>query len=132
MGFVCLLALRSSAFADLKEPKELLSAPQTPQLTLRPTSAERPSELIGVWEGAGVRLTLSQSGTAEVSERAEAQAQSAETWRLVERTRWWVEGAQLCLLAGLERACEPYQLSQNDLNRRVTLTLRGLSLVKRP
>lgn len=124
-----LIAPPSPALAEPKAPKELT---QAPQLSLRPASPERPSGLVGVWEGAGVRLTLTQSGRAEVSERAEAQGQPAETWRLIERTRWWVEGAQLCLLAGLERACEPYQLSQDEARGLLALTLRGLSLIKRP
>ena len=92
-------------------------------LTLTPHPPQRPTSLVGSWRAAGLELTLSATGEALIYE-----PNPPAPPQLLERSRWWVEGDELCLTAGLSRACEPYTLSAE----RLSLPARGVIFTRQP
>jgi hypothetical protein len=86
-------------------------------------SPQRPSALVGSWQAAGLTLTLKSTGVALIYELSPPSSP-----KLLERSRWWVEGERLCLTAGLSRVCEPYTLNANGLS----LAAKGVTFKRQP
>ena len=88
----------------------------------QPAEAKRPKALVGRWCGLGLCVHLSESGATLI--RQAPSPESAQEGRELERGLWWVEGLKLCLSAGLESTCEPYQINPQEGR----LTLKGVTL----
>jgi hypothetical protein len=102
-------------------PKELVAP-----VTRQPVEAKRPRSLVGRWCGLGLCVHLSASGATRVHHAPGTQVaqDGAQEGKPLERGLWWVEGSRLCLSAGLESACEPYQINPKE----GSLTLKGVTL----
>jgi len=117
------LSLACCGVSAAEPPRAQL--PREP-VTARPPTAERPEALCARWCGLGLCLVLSASGESQVLELSEGGSddEGGRAERVLERGLWWVEADQLCLTAGLNTVCEPYQLLKGGLN----LTREGLKL----
>ena len=96
---------------------------QRAELIVRPVEPHRPAALTGRWCGPSLCLSLGAEGRAQVSELLKGTSGQVEE-RVLERGLWWVEGRSLCLTAGLELACEPYQGEPAS----GVITLKGVTL----